>query len=107
MGAVGQIDEGLALLTEALAVLNKTGQRLYEVGLYLLKGSLLLKAGGQKVGEAEECFRQALDVARRQEAKSLELQAATSLARLWQQQGKTDRSSPDVVGDLQLVHGRV
>ena len=87
-GTVGQIDEGLALLTEALAVLDKTGQRVYEVGLYLLKGSLLLKAGGQKVGEAEECFRQALDVARRQEAKSLELQAATSLARLWQQQGK-------------------
>ena len=37
-GAAGQIDEGLALLTEALTVLNKTGQRVYEVGLYLLKG---------------------------------------------------------------------
>ena len=48
----------------------------------------LLKAEVPKVVEAEECFRQALDVARRQEAKSLELQAATSLARLWQKQGK-------------------
>jgi class 3 adenylate cyclase/predicted ATPase len=87
-GSVEQIDEGLALLTEALTVLNRTGQHVYEGGLYLLKGSLLLKAGGQKAGEAEGCFRQALDVARRQEAKSLELQAATSLTRLWQQQGK-------------------
>ena len=68
--------------------MNKSGQRLYEVGAYMLKGSLLLKAGGQKVGEAEKCFRQALDVARSQEAKSLELQVATRLAQLWQQQGK-------------------
>jgi predicted ATPase len=87
-GSVGQIEEGLALLTDTLAVLNKTGQRLNEVGLYLLKGALLLKAGDQKAGEAEGCFRQALDLARRQKAKSLELQAATSLAFLWQQQGK-------------------
>jgi predicted ATPase len=87
-GTVGQIDEGLVLVTDALAVLNKGGQRLNEAGLYLFKGSLLLKSEDPKVVEAEECFRQALDVARRQEAKSLELQAATSLARLWQQQGK-------------------
>jgi predicted ATPase len=39
--------------------------------------------------EAEQCFRQALEVARRQRAKSLELRAATSLGRLWQQQGRT------------------
>jgi predicted ATPase len=87
-GAIGKIDEGLTLITEALAFVNKTGQRVYEVGLYLLKGSLLLKSGGQKVAEAEECFRQALDVARRQGAKSLELQAVLSLCRSWQQQGK-------------------
>ncbi|NOT53291.1 MAG: AAA family ATPase, partial [Deltaproteobacteria bacterium] len=87
-GTVGKISEGLALLTEALAVVDKTGQRVYEAGLYLLKGTLLLKIGDQKVAEAEACFHQALDVARHQEAKSLELQAATSLARLWQHQGK-------------------
>jgi predicted ATPase len=44
----------------------------------------------QKVGEAEICFRQALDTARRQQAKSLELRAAMSLSRLWQQQGKRE-----------------
>jgi predicted ATPase len=87
-GTAGQIDEGLVLLTEALAIVDRTGGRIHEAGLYLLKGSLLLKSGGQKAGEAEEYFRQALDVARHQEAKSLELQAAISLVRLWQQQGK-------------------
>jgi adenylate cyclase len=91
-GAVGQIDEGLALLTEALAIVDKTGQRSSEVGLDLLKGSLLLKSEGEKIGEAEECFRQALDVARRQGAKSLELQAIMSLCRLWQQQGKKEEA---------------
>ncbi len=42
----------------------------------------------QHAAEAEECFQQAIQIARRQSAKSLELRAATSLARLWQQQGK-------------------
>ena len=45
---------------------------------------------GQKVGEVEECFKKALDIARRQQAKSLELRAAMSLSRLWQQQGKQE-----------------
>jgi predicted ATPase len=91
-GSVGQIDKGLVLLTEALAVVNKTGQCVDEVGLYLLKGSLLLKVGGQKAGEAEKCFHHALDVARRQGAKSLELQAVMSLSRLWQKQGKKEEA---------------
>ena len=91
-GTAGQINEGLALITEALTVLNRTGQCVYEVGLYLLKGTLLLKAEGRKILEAEECFRHALDIARGQEAKSLELQTAMSLACLWQQQGKRDEA---------------
>ncbi len=87
-GSIGQIEAGLALLSEAVTIMNTTGQRLNEVGLYMLKGLLLLKAGGQKAEEAEECFRQALEVARRQRAKSLELQAAMRLARVWRQQSK-------------------
>jgi predicted ATPase len=47
---------------------------------------------GQNVGEAEECFRQALDIARGQQAKSLELRATMSLSRLWQQQGKQEEA---------------
>jgi predicted ATPase len=53
---------------------------------------VLLRQPGTPPAEAEACFQQALDVARRQEAKALELRAAMSLTRLWQQQGKRDQA---------------
>jgi predicted ATPase len=53
---------------------------------------LLFKQQGLATSEAETCFHQALDIARRQQAKSWELRAATSLARLWQSQGKRDEA---------------
>ena len=85
-----QREEGLTLLAQALAVINDTGERRWEAELYRLTGELLLaRATGQDT-EAETCFRQALDIARRQQAKSWELRAAMSLARLWQRQGKRD-----------------
>ena len=94
----GQVDEGLGVVAEALTLVHHMGPHVNASGLYRLKGDLLLlgsdrpfPAGGQRrASEAESCFRQALDVARRQEAKSLELRAAMSLARLRQQQGKRD-----------------
>jgi len=86
-GEEGQIDEGLTTLTEALATAHKTGERWWEAELYRLKGELLLRRG-TPMEEGEACFQQALDVARRQQAQSLELRGAMSLARLWQQQGK-------------------
>jgi predicted ATPase len=79
------------VLNEALDTVNKTEERYWEAELYRRKGELLLMEQGQKMGEAEECFRQAL-VARRQQAKSLELRAAMSLSRLWQQQGKQEEA---------------
>ena len=92
-GAVGQTDEGLRVLAEAFAAVATTAERRWEAELYRLQGELLLKAEGRK-RKAEEtpeaCFRQALEVARQQQAKSLELRAAMSLSRLWQQQGKHD-----------------
>jgi predicted ATPase len=60
----------------------------WEAEIRRLRGVLLLRQPEAPQAEAEACFHQALDVARRQEAKSLELRAAMSLARLWQQQGK-------------------
>ena len=57
-----------------------------------MKGELLLAQSAHQTAEAEACFHQALDVARRQQAKSLELRAAMSLARLWQHQGKRDEA---------------
>ena len=94
------------MLTEALDVVDKEGERFYEAELYRLRGNSCLhrkskvKRPGQKSNsvlnprpltpdpQAEACFLKAIEIARKQQAKSLELRAATSLARLWQQQGK-------------------
>jgi predicted ATPase/class 3 adenylate cyclase len=85
---VGHTTEGLEALGEALATLDKSGVRWWAAELHRLRGELLLQHAGAQPGEAEACFQRALAVARRQQAKSLELRAAMSLARLWQRQGK-------------------
>jgi class 3 adenylate cyclase/predicted ATPase len=104
-GNLGRLEEGLTVLAEALTAVDKTGQRFYEAELYRLKGELTLQkfqVSGFKfqvedrlessvqslASGAEECFWKAIEIARRQQAKSLELRAAMSLARLWQQRGK-------------------
>jgi predicted ATPase len=119
-GKAGQIEEGLTVLTEALAVAEKNEERMYEAELWRLKGELTLQSqaslgqvedksqaslGRVKTGpgssdpksqslnpksqvEAEEYFWRAIEIARAQQAKSLELRAVMSLARLWQSQGK-------------------
>jgi predicted ATPase len=89
---VGQAEEGLATLAEALTVVDKSGERFYEAELYRLKGELTLQSSipslEPRVKEAEVCFLKAIEIARKQQAKSLELRAVMNLARLWQQQGK-------------------
>ena len=87
-GIMGEPEAGLTALAEALTLADTTGERWYEPELYRLQGELLLQQSSDNAAEAETCFHQALDVARNQQAKSLELRASTSLARLWQQQGK-------------------
>jgi TOMM system kinase/cyclase fusion protein len=87
-GAIGQPEAGLTVLTEALTLTETTGERWYEAELYRLKGELLLQQNSDNQAEAESAFHHALEIARTQQAKSFELRAATSLARLWQQQGK-------------------
>jgi predicted ATPase len=107
-GKGGGAEEGLNVLAEVLAVVNQQGERWGEAELYRLKGELLLRRAAGESGthtdpaitslwagaepsvlaEAETCVHQALALARRQEAKSLELRAAMSLSRLWQSQGK-------------------
>jgi predicted ATPase len=120
-GKIGQAEEGLSALAEALAVVHKTGERWYEAESYRLKGELSLKSRQVKASqdksktsrrqvedesktsqdkaevrspesEAEECFWKAVEIARRQQAKSLELRAVMSLARLWQSQGKKEEA---------------
>jgi predicted ATPase len=87
-GQAGQPSAGLQVLAEALTLVNATEERWWEAELHRLKGALLLQLPNSDVSQAAACFQQALDVARSQQAKSLELRAALSLSRLWQQQGK-------------------
>jgi predicted ATPase len=87
-GTMGQPEAGLTVLTEALTQADKAGERWWEPELYRLKGEFLLQLSSDNQAEVETCFRHALDIARSQQAKSLELRAAMSLSRLWQQQGK-------------------
>jgi predicted ATPase len=88
----GRIAEGLAVLSDALANVDTTGGRWGEAELHRLKGALILRLSDQnpeaRMKNAEACFHQALAIARHQQGKSWELRATTSLARLWQQQGK-------------------
>jgi predicted ATPase len=91
-GSMGQPAEGLLTLAEALLLADKTGERWYEPERYRLKGELLLQQSSSNQTEAELCFHQAITIAQNQQAKSLELRAATSLARLWQQQGKREEA---------------
>jgi predicted ATPase len=88
LGAANQIHEGLEVLDEALGMVRAHEERRWEAELYRLKGVFLLMQTEIESSEAEMCLQQALTTARRQQAKSLELRAAMSLARLWQQQGK-------------------
>lgn len=92
---VGQVEEGLTIVSEALATVHNTGERAYEAELYRLQGELFLKrkvhgfkSKARLCSEAEACFQRAIATARQQQAKTLELQAVISLSRLYQQQGK-------------------
>jgi len=87
-GIRGQPAAGLTALTEALTLVDSSGERYYEPELHRLKGALLLQSSSENATEAETCFHHAIRIAQSQQAKSWELRAATSLARLWQQQGK-------------------
>lgn len=105
----GQIEEGLTAVAEALEITSKTGECMHQAELWRLKGQLTLEARDWRLEtsssspqapslkpqvsrgveqEAEGYFLKAVEIARRQQAKSLELRATTSLARLWRQQGK-------------------
>jgi predicted ATPase len=107
-GKAGQAEDGLATLAEALTVVDTSGERFYEAELYRLRGELTLKKSGVRSPEpevpntqhltpstpeeAEEYFHKAIEIACKQQAKSLELRAVMSLARLWQQQGQKEEA---------------
>jgi TOMM system kinase/cyclase fusion protein len=85
---LGHTEDGLQALAEAYTLVEQQEERWWEAEVCRLRGVLLRKHPGTPQAEAEAWLQRALDVARRQQAKSLELRAAMSLSRLWQQQGK-------------------
>jgi predicted ATPase len=89
-GRAGQPQAGLHVLAEAVTLMATTEIRWWEAEVYRLQGALLLQLPSPEVPQAEAAFRRALEVARRQQAKALELRAALSLSRLWQQQGQRE-----------------
>jgi predicted ATPase len=96
---LGHTEDGLQALAEAHVLVEQREERWWEAEVCRLRGVLLLRQPGTPQAEAETWLQRALDIARRQEAKSLELRAATSLARLWQQQGKRAEAR-DLLGPI-------
>jgi class 3 adenylate cyclase/tetratricopeptide (TPR) repeat protein/ABC-type transport system involved in cytochrome c biogenesis ATPase subunit len=89
-GTAGRIDEGLQALAEAVEFANRTAEGFHLPEVHRINGELRLRRGASE--EAAVCFGQALDVARRQQARSLELRAATNLARLWADLGERQKA---------------
>jgi predicted ATPase len=90
--AVDQPREGLKLLVEARAAADKTGERFWDAEMHRLHGELSLQVATTEMGRPEESFLKAIEIAHRQQAKSLELRAVMSLSRLWKRQGKKDEA---------------
>jgi predicted ATPase len=88
--ANGRVSEGIAAVNEGLALSRSSGVRMLESEIHRLKGELLLNA--DKDEAAAQSFRDAIELARRQSAKSWELHATTSLARLLAKQGHRDEA---------------
>jgi predicted ATPase len=85
----GQIDEALDVIAKALESAGRTGDVEHAAELHRQQGESLLQQGApEAAAEAEKCFGDAIEIARRQKAKSWELRAAMSLARLWRSQGR-------------------
>jgi DNA-binding SARP family transcriptional activator/tetratricopeptide (TPR) repeat protein len=102
LAQIGQVEEGLSILREAFQFVKDSGERFYEAELHRLQGELLLcqtegraeRIDGDHHRLAEDCFQRAIAIARRQEAKSLELRAVMSLSRLLQQQSRGVEAYP-------------
>jgi adenylate cyclase len=95
-GKMGETDNGLVAVNEALIV-SQTGERTYKAEIHRLRGELLLKTESREAGlkaelSPEGCFLKAIEVARAQQARSLELRATVSLCRLWQEQGRCEEA---------------
>ncbi len=89
------VDEGLESLEEALKVVEATGERIWEPEIYRIRGEIHILIG--ELDRAEENFHTAIKLSKTQQARFWELRATTSLARLWQEQGKTRQAKQVLV----------
>jgi class 3 adenylate cyclase/predicted ATPase len=92
LAKLGELDEAIRLLDEQQHVIETTGERWWEAEGSRIRGEIILKQSADDNAEVEQHFKKALDIASRQQAKSLELRAAMSLSRLWQSQGKKEEA---------------
>ncbi len=92
LAQTGEVDEGLKLIEDAIIISQSDDVHWCEAELYRVKGRLLLGNSAKTKSGAEEAFLQAIEIARSQNAKSLELRSSADLARLWQSEGKTDQA---------------
>ena len=89
---LGQLDDAGRSVDEATTVIERTKETWFEADVYRIAGEVALKSQQPDVARAEACFERALSVARMQQAKSWELRASMSLARLWRDQGKLQQA---------------
>jgi predicted ATPase len=99
LAACGRHDEALDVLREAAAVVKETGERYVEAEIHRLQGNLLLAKARNGSATAERCYLKALEVARAQQARALELRAASDLARLWVEREERGRAA-DLLGPI-------
>ena len=88
----GRLDEALSAANEALAAVERQQEHYFEPDIYRVKGEVLLRRDASNTGLAEECFRKAIEIARAQDGRSLELRAVISLARLLRHTGRCDEA---------------
>jgi predicted ATPase len=103
---LGELDEAWRCIDEAILTIEKTKEKWFEAEVNRIAGEIALMGPGNDSAKAETYFERALTVARQQQAKSWELRAAISLARLWRDQGKVHQARIASSG-LRLVHRRV
>ena len=104
---LGQFDEASRCISEAIIAVQTTNESWYEADIHRIAGEIALKSPEPDAVKAEAYFERALAVARRQQAKSWELRAAMSMARLWRGQGKRDAGPRSARSSLRLVHRRL
>jgi predicted ATPase len=92
LSRTGRFDEGLRTINEAFPIIERTGARWYEAEVHRLKGELLLAQDASNAAQAEKSFRTAIDISRKQSARSWELRATISLARLLRDTGQRDEA---------------